>query len=227
MTGKLQLVLFVLLICCLTSSFAAADGQTSFEEWFGYNYQPIGGNIMGLSFATTADTDVLFADINAKTPQGYDYYSMTSDNGKVSGDGEYFISGDVAAIAMDGDMKISVLGDLKALEFTIGISSFYDVVIEAYDINNNIISNAGTDTVGTVSLLPNTKTRPVGNPATGLQYATVKTITPSIAYILIKSEPGFYVVDNISYVTPEPGSMLALAAGLAGLLGFASRRKRS
>jgi hypothetical protein len=202
-----------------------ADGNTSFEEWFGYNYQPIGGSIMGLSFATTADTDVLFADINAKTPQGYDYYSMTSDNGKTSGDGEYFISGDIAAIAMDGDMKISVLGELKAVEFTIGISSFYDVVVEAYDINNNIISNSA-DSIGTVNLLPNTKTQPVGNPATGLQYATVKTTSPSIAYILIKSEPGFYVVDNISYVTPEPGSMLALATGLVGLLGVAARRRR-
>lgn len=224
MMRKLQLLLAVLAILSLVSSTVLADGQTGFEEWFGHNYEPVGGSIMGLSFATTAETDVLFADINAKIPAGYDWYSMTSDNGKVSGDGEYFISGDMAAYCLDGDMKISITGSLKATQITIGISSFFDVIVEAYDIDNNIISGAGS--VGVVSAPANTKTRPEGNPATGMQYITVSCPKADIAYVLLRSEPGYYVVDNISYVVPEPMSILALVGGFAGLAGVAARRRR-
>ena len=224
MVAKLALVLSVLLVCCLVLSVPAAAGQTGFEEWFGQSGQAVGTSIMGLSFGTTDNTEVLFADINAKTPQGYDIYSFTSDSGQVSGDGEYFISGNVAAYALDGDMKISVLGEQKAYSVTLGISSFYDVIVEAYDINNNIISGEGN--IGTVSLLPCTKTRqPAGSSVTGLQYVTVNCALPNIAYVLVKSEPGYYVVDNVSYLVPEPASMLAMFTGLAALAGVIARKR--
>lgn len=230
MTARLSLALSVLLVCCLVSAVYAADGQTGFEEWFGYNYQPIGGSIMGLSFGSTASgSDALFANITATTPGGHSWYSMTSDNGKVTGDGEYFISGNVAAIVMDGYMKIAITGDTGAKEITLGISNFFDVAVEAYDINNNLISseNSGEGTVGVANLLPNTKTQPVGNPGIGLKYVTVSCPIPKISYILVKSEPGFYVVDNVSYVVPEPGSMVALAVGLMGFVGVIGRKRRN
>jgi len=228
MTAKLKLVLSVLLICCLVSAVSAAEIQTGFEEWLGHNYEPIGNSIMGLSFGTTANTDVFFADINAKIVNGensYDWYSMTSDNAKVSGDGEYFISGDMAAYVLDGDMKISVTGGLAKV-FTVGISSFFDVSLEAYDITGTLISGP----TGVATGPPNTKTQPVGSPGTGLQYLTVSspTSTYDIAYVVVRSEPGYYMVDNVSasVPVPEPGSILAFATGLIGLVWMVARKRR-
>ena len=225
MISKLGLALSVLLICCLFSPVSAADIQTGFEEWLGHNYEPIGDSILGLSFGTTADTDAYFADINAKVvvdENEYDWYSLTSDNAKVSGDGEYFISGDMAAYVLDGDMKISVSGGKRAKEFTAGVSSFFDVFLEAYDVTGTIISGPN----GVASGPPNTKTQPVGNPATGLQYLTVSSPTLNIAYVVVRSEPGYYMVDNVSCSVLEPSSMLAFASGLVGLFGII-RRKRA
>lgn len=222
MTAKLKLVLSVLLICCLVSPISAADVQASFEEWLGHNYEPIGDSIMGLSFGTTADTAAYFADINAKVFGGYDWYSLTSDNAKVSGDGEYFISGDVAAYTLDGDMKISIVGAAKAKEVTLGISNLFGVTLEAYDINGVLISAP----TGVANGLANSKTQPVGNPGVGLQYLTVSSPTLSIAYVVLRGEPGYYMIDNVSATVPEPSGILAFATGLAGLAGVMIRKRR-
>lgn len=230
MITRLGIVLSILLTFCLVSPISAADIQTGFEEWFGHPAAPIGTSIMGLSFATTADTDVLFADINAKVVVGeyqYDWYSLTSVDTnnqvvKVSGDGEYFISGDVAAYVLDGDMKISVTGGLLASEFTVGVSSYFEVTVEAYDVNGIIVSGPTCTATGP----PNTKTQPVESPGVGIQYLTVSSPTLNIAYIVIRSEPGYYMVDNVSATVPEPAGVLAVAMGLTGLVGMVTRKRR-
>ena len=223
MMAKLGLLMSVVLLCCI-ASVASADVQVGFEEWFGHNCEPVANSIMGLSFGTTENTDVYFADINAKVPGGYDWYSLTSDNGKVSGDGEYFISGDMAAYVLDGDMKISLTDGRATTAFTVGVSNLFDVVLQAYDTSGTLISGDGV--IGTATGAPNTKTQPTATPGTALQYLTVNSTVPNIAYVVIHSEPGFYMVDNISYVIPEPAGILSLMAGLAGLLGVAKRTRR-
>lgn len=218
-----RLALSVLLICCLALPISAADVQTGFEEWLGHNYDPIGGSIFGLQFGTTLNTDAYFGDINAEVTGGYDWYSMTSDNGKVSGDGEYFISGDMAAYVLDGDLKITITDARMAREVTVGVSNFFDVTLEAYDITGTII----TEPTAVVSALPCTKTQPAGSPGTGLQYLTVSTAAPRIAFVILRGDSERYVVDNVSYTIPEPGALLALGTGLVGMLGMIGRRRRS
>jgi hypothetical protein len=215
-------VLSALLICCVVSPISAADIQTGFEEWWGHNYEPIAGKIAGLSFGTTADTDAFFADINAKVSGGYDWYSLTSDNTKVSGDGEYFISGDIAAYVLDGDMKISMTGSQRAREFTLGISNYFAVTLEAYDETGTLISGPTGVAAGT----PNTKTQPVGHPGAGLQFLSVSSGTINIAYVVLRGDPGYYMIDTVSCIVPEPTGILGIAVGLAGLLGMVTRKRR-
>lgn len=221
-TTTLAIVLSILALLGVATTAYATVIQTGFEGFVGHNAEVIGNSIFGLSFSTTAGTDTFFCDINAQIPGGHAWNSITSDNGKVSGDGEYFISGDVAAYVLDGAMKIELTGGQRASQFSVGVSSFFDVFLEAYDHTGTIIGGPNAIATGH----PNTKTQPAGNPGTGLQYLTVTSPASSIAYVLVRSEPGYYVVDNVSATVPEPASLVTLAASFIGLVGVVRRRRR-
>jgi len=196
-------------LCLLAHVPAArADWSCNLESGRGRNFQPIRASIPGLLFSAPAGDDVYFADITSG------WYDVTSDNGLVYENGEYFVSGYVGAYVLGlGDQaKISfALG--PASRFTIGYSSQFPFVLEAYDGAGSLLTSAG----GAANV------RSQGG--TGLAYLTVNH--PGIAYVLLHDEGGYWMVDNITTdaPVPEPASIIALLVALGGLA--ASRRRRS
>ncbi len=200
-----------LVASCLTLllvSGASAGWQCNFESGLGQNAVPIAARIPGLSFSTLLGDDVYFADINSA------WYSVTSDNGKVYEEGNYFVSGDVAAYLMDtADSARISFPYGTASYFTVGYSSEFPFVLEAYDTSGSQLASA----TGPAN------TRNAGG--TGLLYLTVSR--PDISYVLLHDQGGYWMIDNISTdaAIPEPSSVLTLVFGLAGISGSVCRQK--
>lgn len=192
-------------ICALASS-ASALTTYDFEQGLGRNAQAIGGSIGGLDFHTTSGGDVCFADINSG------WYRMTSDDGTVIEDGEYGISGNVAACVFDpgARAKISFTGG-TASYVSVGYSSHYQFFLEAYDGVGNLLAvdvgQAWTKSQGGI----------------GLNYLSVSR--PGISYVVVHDQGGAWFIDNLTtdVSVPEP----ATAAMMAGMLILAAgKRKR-
>lgn len=190
----------------LTISPAFALISSGFEQGLGHNAHAIGTSIAGLDFTTTSGGDVWFADINST------WYSVTSDNGAVYDDGDYFLSGYVAAYVPNAaDVAKVQLSYGPATYFTVGYSSEYWFVMEAYDISNNLLTTA--------TGAANSKAQG----GTGLSLLTVSH--PDIAYVLLHDHGGFWMIDNIQTdaPVPEPTAVVVLCTGLVGL--FVRRRR--
>ena len=195
----------------LAASVASADAWSwNFESGLGHNAEAI-GSASGLVFSTISGGDMYYADINSG------WYSVTSDapenHPKVYGDGQYFVSGDVAAYVADPSdwAKISFDGGGKASYFKVGYSSLFNFTLLAYDAAGQLLDQ---DTG-----LANTK----GQGGTGLRYLEVSC--PDIAYVVLHDSGGFWMIDNIETdaPVPEPASLVVLAVGLAALM---VRRRR-
>ena len=154
----------------------------------------------GLLFTTLSGGEVCYADINSG------WYSVNSDNGKVYEDGEYFISGDVAAYVRNLSEKAKIEFALgPASYFSVGYSSQHPLVLEGY--------NSGDQLLASVSGPANTKSQG----GTGLSYLVVSHA--DMAYVVIHDEGGYWLMDNITTdaPVPEPGSLVGIGVGLAGL----------
>lgn len=195
-------------MCLLGWTAAAhADIYCNFESGLGHNSEAIGNSLTGLAFSTVLGNEVRYADINTGS------YSVTSDNGKVYGDGEYFVSGDVSAYITDLSDKAKVAFTIgPASYFTVGYSSEFPFIVEAYAASHQLLDS--------VTGPANTKSQG----GTGLTYLTVSR--PGIAYVLLRDEGGCWMMDNIETdaPVPEPGTILVFAFGAAGAVATARRR---
>jgi len=204
---RIAAVLAVVIAFVLAASGAQADLSWGFESGLGHNAQAI-GTVSGLIFSRTSGGNMYYADINSG------WYNVTSDNGKVYDEGEYFVSDDVAAyITTPSDgAKISFAYG-TATYFTVGYSSLFEFTLEAYDADDQLLDYV-TGAANTKSL-----------GSTGVEYLTVSC--PDISYVVMHDQGSFWIIDNIETdapLIPEPTSVVALGAGLAGLM--ARRRRR-
>ena len=197
--------------------WAAAPGSAvttyycDFENGLGHNAEAVGSSVLGLLFTTQSGGDLYFADINSG------WYSVTSDDGPPPTqyeDGEYFVKGNVAAYVTDlaDNAKISFAVGLGS-KFTVGYSSQFEFFLKAYDSSGTLLDS--------ITGAGNTRS----HDGTGLSYLTLERPSYDIAYVEAGSENagGYWMIDDISWV-PEPGSIVALALGLAGFVIL--RRKR-
>lgn len=174
----------------------------NFESGLGKDQQAIGSSHPGFVFSTTSGGSMRYADINSKA------YSVTSNNGKTYEDGNYFVSGDVAAYCMNltDQGKISFAGGPVDF-FSIGYSSEYNFFADAYDSTGNLLASVSGD--------PNTK----AHGGTGL--GSLQINHSGMAYVVLHDHGGYWMIDNVSTDNPnvpEPASMSALGLGLIGLL---------
>ena len=193
-------------LVALAAAPASALFTCDFETGLGQNGQPIGGPLDGLIFSTSLGGDVYFADINSG------WYSVTSDNGKVFEDGEYYVRGNVAAYVMNlEDTARATFAPGLAIYFQLGYSSQFEFFLKAYDSSGGLLAS----TTGAA----NSKS----NGGTGLSYLSIEQ--DGMAYVEFGSEGagGYWMVDDIAWV-PEPTAWIALAVGLVGLVGWRKRK---
>jgi hypothetical protein len=166
------------------------------------------GSTSGLVFSSVNGSGMRYANINSG------WYSMTSDNGTVKEDGDYFISGNVAGYVLDSSDQGKVsFANGTANWFTVGYSSEFQFVVDAYSSTGSLL----TSSTG----LANSK----ASGGTGLAYLTVTH--PGISYVVLHDHGGHWMVDNITTdaPVPEPASCMALLTGLMGM-GWRIRKRR-
>ena len=193
-------------ILALLPPSAYADTTCDFEFGLGHNAQAI-GSILGLVFSTTTGGGVLYADINSA------WYSVTSDNGKVYEDGEYFVSGDVAAYVPNLSDRMMISFPYGTASYlTVGYSSQFQFLMEGYDGSGTLLTSATGPA--------NVKSQG----GTGLCYLTLSG--SGMRYAILHDQGRYWMIDNITTdaVVPEPASLMVLLAGLGGL---AALRRRS
>jgi hypothetical protein len=189
--------------------------DTDFEIGAGCNIHPIASSILGLTFSSFdglgSTSDMYFADVTTGI------YNATSGSGTRYENGEYFIGGNVAAFAPDLGWKGKIAFALApASAVGIGYSSFFDIFLDGYDAGGNIVATTSGPAMA----------RSKG--ATAMGQLNLTSAQHDISYVVIRSQGGYWMVDNVSSdaPVPEPGSLVALGAGLAGIVGLVSRRRR-
>lgn len=206
---RLTAVVALVAAALLVASSAFAGISYNFESALSRNGESI-GSTSGLVFSSVSGSGVRYANIDSG------WYSMTSDNGKVSNGGDYFVSGNVGGYLLDLDDQARVdFAYGQASWFTAGYSSEFQFVLEAYDATGELL----TSSTGAAN------TQPQGG--NGLAYLTVSH--PGISYIVLHDHGGHWMIDNITTdaPVPEPASCATLLTGLIGLAWrFRKRRVR-
>lgn len=210
---KLVRVLFVMVaIFALTSTSQA--WFLDFEWGLGHNYEEVQSGIPGLNFST----ELFYADATT------DIWGFSSyDLGLEWSTGQYWMEGNVAISAFAGDIGRIDFVNADASYFTTGYCTFMTFTLEAYDINDNLLSYVSG---------PGNTRYVDGNPF-GMGYLTVATGMSDIAYVILQSESLWFDVDNMSgdasgvsipSAVPEPATMVLFGMGLLGM--SARLRKR-
>jgi hypothetical protein len=169
---------------------------SDFESGVGHNGESVGTTQRGFAFSD----GVCFTDINSG------WYRFTSDTGRVTEDGEYFISGSAAAAVLNGAAQARI--DFTrgiASYLTLGYSSQFALVLDAYDSAGHFLgSSTGTPNV-------------LSSGGTGLAYLTVRG--NAISYVLVSGDAGTWCMDNLTTDAPipEPTPLITLTVALVAL----------
>lgn len=182
-----------------------------FEWGLGHDGEAIASTVTGVEFTTTDGQDWRYADILNGS-----YNAHSIDMGY--GSGAYHMYGYVSAWlgTTQGNGRMDFTNK-DATYFTIGYASISDFYLEAYDEFGTLIDQA----VGG------------SNYGVGMDFLTVTSTSPNIAYIMIHDSGNYFTVDNmegdatgvISPNVPEPTTMVLVGLGLLGM--GARLRKRS
>jgi hypothetical protein len=174
------LVYGALFLCCASQSLAAFIDFESGTDW-----DAVGWVASGVQMVTLDGDDLIYADID----EGWNF---KSDNGKQAAEWEHFISGDVAVVSPYDNVAL-VNFTQSISHFKIGYSSWYEFVVEAYDAEGNLIGqNSGVANSGHWN-------------GTGVSYLDICCSSGDISSVKLYaglgdfSEPGWWVVDNMTY----------------------------
>lgn len=198
------------LVMILSLAGSSLASLADFENGLGRDGEAVAGDIPGLFFSNLSASTFVYADIRTG-------YSVTSDNGHVYGNGDYFVSGWVAAYIPEPRAIGRIDLTIPAPGFSIGYSSSCPVTLEAFNSSDVKIDSVTGD--------PNIK--PTG---TGLAYLNLTPKQGLISYLTIRGaipveSDGYWLIDN-AQVVPEPAPLLAILVGLPGMLLRLSMRHR-
>ncbi len=198
----------VLVLLALAAPAAMADLFYNFESGRGHNGESIGSQLSGLRFSD----GIGFADITSY------WYSFSSDTGSVTMNGEYYMSGNVAAAVLNGAPQARIdFTSGGASYFSVGYSSEFDFSIVGFDQEGNELGSV----TGPASVR--------SNGAWGLKYLTLNCA--GMSYVSLCGEPGYWCIDNLSTdaAVPEPSAFVSVAFALSafGLGRLRSRRVSS
>ncbi len=177
-----------------------------FEWGLGHNYELIQSGIPGMDFGD----ELYYLDAMS------DLWNTSSyDLGLEWNLGEFWIEGYVGVTSSAAIGRID-FDNADASFFTVGYSSFYSFTLEAYDINDNLLSFV----TGPSNL------RYINDNDAGMGYLTVATGMSDIAYVTMGCPTGSnsWIADNmsgdasgVSSPIPEPTTMALLGLGLIGM----------
>ena len=195
----------VFLILIHTSVFAF---YMNFEEGLGRDRENI-DNIPGVSFITSEGLNWIYSDI-----LNGNYNARSIDKGL--GSGSYQIYGYVGAwLGTTGNYGIIDFSDDSGTEFTVGVTSYSNFYLEAYDTSDSLIDTASLNQ---------------GN-LNESDMAWLTVTGSGIDYVKMHDSGNYWITDEMSgdmvggtAPIPEPTTMLLFSTGLFGL-AFLCRKK--
>jgi hypothetical protein len=178
---------------------------------------------------TPDESDVLYYGV------GNPYNMVKSDSGLESNeDWEYMISGNCGAWSPDSNVAIINFVNPQS-EFTVGYSSYFDFIAEAYDSDDSVITSAragrNSRSWGGYDEHDNPTGGLNGDGQTFFSELKITISQPQISYVKLYGDMGEFstggrwVIDNVNDEVGVPEWPTG-ALALMGMCGFAWRRCR-